>query len=39
MKVLVGKNDGMEKLGRHKCEWENNIKIDIQEMELINLAQ
>jgi hypothetical protein len=36
---LVGNNDGKEKLGRHRCKWENDIKIGIQQRELIYLAE
>jgi hypothetical protein len=43
-KVLVGKPEGKRPLGRPKCRWEENIKIDPQEvgcggMDCINLAQ
>ena len=29
---LVGKPAGKRRLGRPRCRWENNIKIDIQEI-------
>jgi len=31
---LVGKPEGMRILGRPSCRWEDNIKIDIQEVGL-----
>jgi hypothetical protein len=42
--VLVGKHDGKRALGRARRRWENNIKMDLQEvgcggMEWIELAQ
>ena len=41
---LVGKLEGKRPLGRPRLRWENNIKMDLQEvgcggMELIELAQ
>jgi len=30
--VLVGKRNGKKPLGRSKCRWEDNIKMDIQEV-------
>ena len=43
-RVLVGKPEGRGQLGRPKCRWENNIKVDVQEvgcggMDWIELAQ
>jgi hypothetical protein len=43
-RVLVGKPKGKRPLGRHRCRWEDNIKLDIQEMgcgsmDWIELAQ
>jgi len=43
-RVLVGKRDGKRPLGRHSRRWEDNIKIDFQEvgcggMNWIELAQ
>ena len=43
-KVLVGKNEGKRPLGRPWCTWEDNIKMDLQEvicggMDWIDLAQ
>jgi len=40
----VGTPEGKRRLGRPRCRWENNIKIDLQEvgfgsMDLIDLAQ
>jgi hypothetical protein len=32
-RVLVGKHDGKKPLGRTMCRWENNIKMDLQEVE------
>jgi hypothetical protein len=42
--VLVGKPEGNKPLGRPKCRWEYNIKMDLQEVECggmdwINMAQ
>jgi hypothetical protein len=43
-RVLVGKPEGKGQLGRPRRRWENNIKIDLQEvrfggMDWIELAQ
>jgi hypothetical protein len=43
-RVLVGKPEGKRPLGRHRHRWEDNIKMDLQELECgdmdwINLAQ
>jgi len=43
-RVLVGKYDGKRPLGRPRRRWENNIKMDLQEvgcggMDRIDLAQ
>ena len=43
-RVLVGKREGKRLLGRQKCRWEDNIKMDLQEvgcggMDGIELAQ
>jgi hypothetical protein len=40
----VGKPEGKRPLGRPKCRWENNIRMDLQElgcvdMDCIGLAQ
>ena len=32
MRVLVGKPEGRRPLGRPRRRWENNIKMDLQEM-------
>jgi hypothetical protein len=32
-RVLVGKPEGTRSLGRYKCRWEDNIKLNIKEME------
>jgi len=31
-RVFLGKPEGKRPLGRHRHRWENNIKIDLQEM-------
>jgi hypothetical protein len=31
-RVLVGKPEGKRSLGRHRCKWEDNIKMDLQEV-------
>jgi hypothetical protein len=31
-RALVGKPEGTRPLGRPRCRWEDNIKIDIQEV-------
>jgi len=43
-RVLVGKLEGKGQLGRPGCRWEDNIKMDLQEMgcggmDWIDLAQ
>jgi len=43
-RVLVGKPEGKRPLGRHRCRWEDNTKMDLQEvgcggMDWIELAQ
>ena len=43
-RVLVGKPEGKRPLGRPRCRWEDNIKMDLQELEFggmdwIELAQ
>jgi hypothetical protein len=43
-RVLVGKPEGRRQLGRPRRRWENNIKMDLQEVEYgdmdwIELAQ
>jgi len=43
-RVLVGKHEGKRLLGRHRRRWEDNIKMDLQEvvydgMDWIDLAQ
>jgi hypothetical protein len=42
--IFVGKPKGKRPLGRPRCKWEDNIKIDLREtgwdgMNLIDLAQ
>jgi hypothetical protein len=31
-RVLVGKPEGKRALGRPRCRWEDNIKMDLQEV-------
>ena len=31
-RVLVGKPEGKRPLGRPRCRWEDNIKVDLQEV-------
>ena len=31
-RVLMGKPEGIRKLGRPRCRWEDNIKVDLQEV-------
>ena len=31
-RVLVGKSEGKRPLGRHRRRWEDNIKMDLQEV-------
>jgi 3-oxoacyl-ACP reductase-like protein len=31
-RVLVGKPEGNSPMGRPRCRWENNIKMDLQEV-------
>jgi hypothetical protein len=43
-RVLVGRPEGKRPLGRHRCRWEDNIKMDFGEigfdgMNWIRLAQ
>jgi hypothetical protein len=43
-RVLVGKAEGKRPVGRPRCRWEDNIKMDLQEvgcegMDWIELAQ
>jgi hypothetical protein len=43
-RALVGKPEGKRPLGRPRCRWEDNIKIDLQEvgcgcMDWIELAE
>jgi hypothetical protein len=43
-RILVGKTEGKRPLGRPRCRWVDNIKIDLREigwdgMDWINLAQ
>jgi len=43
-RVFVGKPEGKRPLGKHRSRWQNNIKMDLQEvgcegMDWIELAQ
>jgi hypothetical protein len=43
-KILVGKPEEQRLLGRHRCRWEDNIKMDLKEtgcggMDWSDLAQ
>jgi transposase len=43
-RVLVGRSEGKRPLGRHRCRWEDNIKMDLREIGIdganwIQLAQ
>jgi len=31
-KVLVGRPEGKRPLGRPRCRWEDNVKVDLQEV-------
>ena len=31
-RVLVGKSEGKRPLGRHRCRWEDNVKVDLQQI-------
>jgi len=31
-RVLVGKSEGKRPLGRPSCRWEDNVKMDLQEV-------
>ena len=44
LRVLVGKPEGRRTRGRPRCRWEDNIKMDLQEMrcwvmDWVDLAQ
>jgi hypothetical protein len=32
-KILVGRPEGRRPLGRPRCRWDDNIKMDLQEVE------
>jgi hypothetical protein len=38
-RILVGKPEGNRPLGRSRRRWVDNIKVDLREIEWINLAQ
>jgi hypothetical protein len=31
-RILFGKHEGKSPLGRYRCRWEDNIKIDLREI-------
>ena len=31
-KILTGKSTGKRPLGRHRCRWEDNIRMDLKEI-------
>jgi hypothetical protein len=33
-RVLVGRSEGKRPLGRPRCRWEDNIKMDLMEIEI-----
>jgi len=33
-RVLVGKSEGRKPLGRYMCRWEDNVKMDLQEVKM-----
>jgi 3-oxoacyl-ACP reductase-like protein len=37
-KVLVGKLEGKRPLGRPRCRWEDNIKLDLQEVRCLGMC-
>ena len=37
-RVLVGKPEGKRALGRPRCRWEDNIKMDLQEVGCVGMA-
>ena len=37
-RVLMGKPEGKRPLGRSRCRWEDNIKMDLQEVECAGLG-
>jgi hypothetical protein len=36
-KVLMGKSEGKRPLGRRRRRWEDNIKMDLQEVEWVGM--
>jgi hypothetical protein len=36
-RILVGKPEGRRPLGRHRCRWEDNIKMELQEVEWVGM--
>jgi hypothetical protein len=37
-KILVGKREEKRLLARYRCQWENNIKMDLREIVLEGMA-
>jgi hypothetical protein len=37
-RVLVGKPEGKRPLGRPRCRWEGNIKMDLQEVGYVGIS-
>jgi hypothetical protein len=37
-RVLVGKPEGKRLLGRPRCRWEDNIKMDLQEVVCVDMG-
>jgi len=33
-RILVGKPEGQRPLGRHRCKWEDNIKVNLKRINL-----
>jgi hypothetical protein len=31
-RILVGKSEGKRSLGRPRCRWEDNLKVELQEV-------
>jgi len=38
IRVLVGKPEGRRPLGKPRCRWEDNIKVDLQEVRCGDIA-
>jgi hypothetical protein len=37
-RVLVGRPEGKRQLGRPRCRWEDNIKMDLREIGIVGVA-